>query len=189
MRTIALFLVQLAGVLNGDDMRIKPLIAFYLIAGFVFVAFSGRAEGMGAPRYLIAPFALLAIGHLAFLVFQAVRVSSRAGLLSGAALLLHVIAPAIFLLCLFIGLQIDRFSERYSMRIGDTLVKQVAAYEEANGYCPASLEQVLGEGQQLPSPILRASSFRLDGCTVWFESTLFTTCRRSTGSNEWLCSD
>ena len=170
-------------------MRIKPLIAFYLIAGLVFVAFSGRAEGMGSPRYLIAPFALLAIGHLAFLAFQALRGFFRAGLLSRPAILLNAIAPATFLLCLFIGLQIDRFSERYSMRVGDMLLQQVAAYEEANGSCPASLDQVLGEGQQLPSPILRASSFRLNGCAVWFESTLFTTCRRSTDSNEWLCSD
>lgn len=170
-------------------MRIKPLVALYLISAALFLAFSGRAEGFGSPRILLGFLLPVAACNLLFVVISSAYFVSRRQSQKVRIAFAHASSAGCFLLAFVASVPIDEIAISRTMERGDQILAKIQAFHDANGSCPSAFTDLYPNPTDMPSPALFVSDFLLKNCGVWFNSTLFMTCERSIAEKDWLCTD
>ncbi|WP_084418478.1 hypothetical protein [Henriciella litoralis] len=170
-------------------MRIKPVVAFYLICAALYLVFSGWAEGLGSPRILVGLALPIAACHLLFAAFSSIYFVFRQRWPKLNNALANASSAGCFLLAFVASFSIDDIAISRTMVRGDQVVDNVRAYHKLNGICPEALTDIYPDPRDAPSPALILSEFYLHDCDVRFSSTLFTTCKRSIDSEVWTCAD
>ncbi|MCH2457642.1 MAG: hypothetical protein MK186_06295 [Henriciella sp.] len=170
-------------------MRIKPLVALYLIAAALFLAFSGRAEGFGSPRILLGFLLPIAACHLVFARISSAYFAFRQNSKKVRSAFSHASSAGCFLIAFVASVPIDEIAISRTMERGDQILAKIEAYHDTNGSCPSAFTDLYPDPSDPPSPALFGSDFLLRNCGVWFNSTLFMTCERSIAEKDWRCSD
>lgn len=166
----------------------------YVCLGIAFLAFSGRAEGLGSARGLIALFVPIAALHVVLNVGWLMTMLFSANNPSASALMAPIVGVALFASLIFAGFWRDGYELERTKQRAETITTRILSYYRTNGACPETLDSLFKPNEKRPKPTLKASTFRYsagiyNACYLRFDAPWFETCNWDSRSKEWYCMD